>query len=69
MMRPTAWREPRPALVAHYRAGPECSRSGCHRTALVRTIGLGWRLCGPCLDAVTLGPRRHLGGSTRVEVL
>jgi hypothetical protein len=39
-----------PARVAHFKAGPECHRSGCHRTGLV--VIRDWLLCGSCGAAV-----------------
>lgn len=59
MIRPFVWTPLDPERVAHYRAGPECSRSSCHRTALVALRPHGWLLCGPCLNAVAAADPTH----------
>lgn len=46
------WGPPRPEVVAHFRAGPECARGGCHRTGTSRL--LGWLLCDPCASAIAV---------------
>lgn len=47
-----------PVKLAHYRAGPECQRGGCHRLG-VDYFRLRWPsryvvriLCQPCADAI-----------------